>query len=134
MIMLMVMLMMLIADGNDKGRSQRKGAKDNDNHMTMMIQYLPRCDCDSLAADPDSFCSNGDVCKVSRITILMVVELIFVVMMIMIVMIFSSFCRFCFNILQDCVCGPRFPPGCECDPYSNDPGESYSRITSVIES
>ena len=26
-------------------------------------------------------------------------------------------------ILQDCVCGPRFPPGCECDPYSNIPGE-----------
>ena len=43
-----------------------------DNHMPMTIQYLPRCDCDSLAADPDSFCSNGDVCKVCRIAILMV--------------------------------------------------------------
>ena len=26
---------------------------------------MNRCDCDSLAADPDSFCSNGEVCKVS---------------------------------------------------------------------
>ena len=30
---------------------------------------MNRCDCDSLAADPDSFCSNGEVCKVSVLVI-----------------------------------------------------------------
>ena len=30
---------------------------------------INRCDCDSLAADPDSFCSNGEVCKVSVLVI-----------------------------------------------------------------
>ena len=51
--------------------------------MTMMIQYLPRCDCDSLAADPDSFCSNGEVCKVI-ITMIMFMVLITVMMLIMV--------------------------------------------------
>ena len=37
---------------------------------TMIITaMMNRCDCDSLAADPDSFCSNGEVCKVSVLVI-----------------------------------------------------------------
>ena len=32
----------------------------------VMCKCLPsKCDCNPLAEDPDSFCSDGDVCKVS---------------------------------------------------------------------
>ena len=30
------------------------------------------------------------------------------------------------RMLQDCVCQPRFPPGCSCDPYSANPDSSCS--------
>ena len=87
---------------------------------------MNRCDCDSLAADPDSFCSNGEVCKVS----------------VLVIVIFSCdkdksyFKRnalICSTNVQDCVCGPRFPPGCECDPYSNDPGQVACDAIFVME-
>ena len=85
-------------------------------HRKVQNNLLSRCNCDSLAADPDSFCSNGEVCKVSVVIVLANV----------LVMINTV------AILQDCVCGPRFPPGCECDPYSNIPGELYLRCVLTI--
>ena len=74
----------------------------------VMCKCLPsKCDCNPLADDPDSFCSNGDVCKVwHNCTQLSLID-----------MNDDDCC-------QDCVCQPRFPPGCSCDPYSPNPDSS----------
>ena len=87
---------------------------------------MNRCDCDSLAADPDSFCSNGEVCKVSVLVIVIFAcdqDKSY----------FETNAFICSTNVQDCVCGPRFPPGCECDPYSNDPGQVACDAIFVME-
>ena len=86
---------------------------------------INRCDCDSLAADPDSFCSNGEVCKVS--------VLVIVIFVIRTSHLLKQNALICSTNVQDCVCGPRFPPGCECDPYSNDPGQVACGAIFVME-
>ena len=76
-----------------------------------MCKCLPsKCDCNPLAEDPDSFCSGDDVCKVGGIlsTYLQCTYL----------HIYISVST------QDCVCQPRYPPGCTCDPFSPDPDSS----------
>ena len=78
----------------------------------VMCKCLPsKCDCNPLAEDPDSFCSGDDVCKVGGIlsTYLQCTYL---------------HITYISTIAQDCVCQPRYPPGCTCDPFSPDPDSS----------